>query len=80
MRTGSLRDSEVDFIATKDGITEYYQVCRTMVSPDTRERELRPFKGIRDNWRKTILTMDRLGLGSEEGVDVVNLLDWLLRR
>ena len=51
-----------------------------MVSPDTRERELRPFKGIRDNWRKTILTMDRLGLGSEEGVDVVNLLDWLLRR
>ena len=26
VRTGSLRDSEVDFIATKDGITEYYQV------------------------------------------------------
>ena len=80
VRTGSFRDSEVDFIATKDGITEYYQVCRTLESPDTRGRELRPFKGIRDNWRKTILTMDRLGLGSEEGVEVVNLLDWLLRR
>ena len=80
VRVGSFRDSEVDFTATKDGITEYYQVCQTLASPDTREREFRPLNGIRDNWRKTILTMDRLGLGSEEGVDVVNLLDWLLCR
>lgn len=80
VRTGSFRDSEVDFIATKNGITEYYQVCLTMASPDTRKRELRPLIGIRDNWRKTVLTMDRLGLGSEDGIDTVNLLDWLLRR
>ncbi len=79
VRTGSFRDSEVDFTATKNGITEYYQVCLTMASPDTRERELRPLVGIRDNWRKTVLTMDRLGLGSDEGIDTVNLLDWLLR-
>lgn len=78
VRTGSFRDSEVDFTATRSGITEYYQVCLTLASPETRAREFRPYKGIRDNWRKTILTMDRIGLGSEEGVDVVNLLDWLL--
>ena len=78
VRIGSFRDSEVDFTAVRDGVTEYYQVTLTMMSPDTRNREFRPLKGIRDNWRKTILTLDRLGLGSDEGVDVVNLFDWLL--
>ncbi len=78
VRVGSFRDTEVDFTATRDGVTEYFQVTLTMTSPETREREFRPLNGIRDNWRKTILTLDRLGLGSEEGVDVVNLYDWLL--
>ena len=78
VRIGSFRDSEVDFTAVRDGVTEYYQVTLTMMSPDIRNREFRPLKGIRDNWRKTILTLDRLGLGSDEGVDVVNLFDWLL--
>lgn len=78
VRIGSFRDSEVDFTAMRDGVTEYYQVTLTMMSPDTRNREFRPLKDIRDNWRKTILTLDRLGLGSDEGVDVVNLFDWLL--
>ena len=78
VRVGSFRDTEVDFTATRDGVTEYFQVTMTMTSPETREREFRPLNGINDNWRKTILTLDRLGLGSEEGVDVVNLYDWLL--
>lgn len=78
VRVGSFRDMEVDFTATRNGVTEYFQVTLTMVSPETRKREFKPLNGIRDNWRKTILTLDRLGLGSEEGVDVVNLYDWLL--
>ena len=47
---------------------------------DTREREFRPLESIRDNWRKTIITLDRLGLGSENGIRVVNLYDWLLEK
>ena len=78
VRVGSFRDTEVDFTVTRGGVTEYFQVTMTMTSPETREREFRPLNGIRDNWRKTILTLDRLGLGSEEGVDVVTLSDWLL--
>ena len=80
VRVGLFRDTEVDFTATRNGITEYFQVTLTMTSQDTRAREFRPLNGIRDNWRKTILTLDRIGLGSEEGVDVVNLFDWLLSR
>ena len=78
VRVGSYRDWEVDFTAMRDGVTEYYQVCLTMMSEDTREREFRSLGAIRDNFWKTVLTMDRFGLGNEEGIRVVNVLDWLL--
>ena len=78
VRVGSYRDWEVDFTAMRDGVTEYYQVCLTMMSEDTREREFRSLGAIRDNFGKTVLTMDRFGLGNEEGIRVVNVLDWLL--
>lgn len=78
VRIGSYRDREVDFTATRNGVTEYYQVCLTMMSEDTREREFRSLRSIRDNFPKTILTLDQLGLGNDRGVGIVNVLDWLL--
>ena len=75
---GSYRDSEVDFTAMDSKEILYVQVTKTMLADDTRERELRPLIGIKDNYRKVVLTMDRLGLGSYEGIEVVNILDWLL--
>ena len=78
VRVGSYRDREVDFTALRDGVTEYYQVCLTMMSEDTREREFRSLESIRDNFGKTVLTMDQFGLGNENGIRVVNVLDWLL--
>ena len=78
VRVGSFRDREVDFTAVRDGVTEYYQVCLTMMSEDTREREFRSLRSIRDNFPKTVLTLDQFGLGNEDGIGVVNVLDWLL--
>ena len=77
VRVGSYRDWKVDFTAVRGGETEYYQVCLTMMSEDTRVRELRPLDAIRDNFPKTVLTLDRFGLGSENGIRIVNVLDWL---
>ena len=57
---------------------KYYQVTLTMLASETREREFRPLRGIEDNWKKTILTMDDFGLGFEDGVEIINLIDWLL--
>ena len=68
----------MDFTAVRGGTTEYYQVCLTMLSEDTREREFRSLASIRDNFSKTVLTLDRFGLGDEDGIRVVNVLDWLL--
>ncbi len=73
---GSYRDSEIDFTAKKADKILYYQVTQTMLAEETREREIGPLRKIPDNYRKIILTTDRLGLGSYEGIDVVNVTDW----
>lgn len=77
VRVGSYRDSEVDFTVTDTDGVEYYQVAQTMMADGTRERELRPLVRVNDNYRKTVLTMDRFGLGSYGGIEVVNVIDWL---
>ena len=78
VRIGSYRDYEVDFTVSNSDITEYYQVSQTIMSDDTKKREFRPYEKIDDNFRKTILTLDRFGLGSYNGIDVVNVIDWLI--
>ena len=78
VRIGSYRAWEVDFTAIGPDGVEYYQICETMLSDDTYKRESRPFKAIKDNCPKTILTLDKFGLGSDDGIKIVNLVDWLL--
>ncbi len=73
---GSYKDSEVDFTAKKADEIIYYQVTQTMLAEETKNRELKPLRRISDNYRKIVLTTDRLGLGSYEGIEVVNVIDW----
>lgn len=75
---GSFRDQEVDFTVIKGDTVEYYQVSKTVLADSTYRREMDPLKSVRDNYEKTVLTMDRFGLGNDEGVKVVNVIDWLL--
>ena len=77
---GSFRDQEIDFTAIRGDQVKYYQVSQTIMAEDTYNREVRPLKSIDDNYEKTILTMDKFGLGNDNGVNVVNLIDWLLER
>ncbi len=78
IRTGSYRDSEVDFVAVRGDVAEYYHVCQTLMSDGTRERETRSLLRPKDNYPKTILTLDRFGLGNEDGIIIRNVLDWLM--
>ena len=78
IRVGSYHDSEIDFIAKRHGKVEYYQVCQTVLAEGTVKREMAPFSKTGDNRQKTILTLDRFGLGDHEGVLIVNLVDWLM--
>ena len=78
VRVGSYHDSEIDFIAKKRGKIEYYQVCQSILSKETMNREIKPFSKTKDNYSKTILTLDKFGLGDYGGINIVNLVDWLM--
>lgn len=77
---GKVGNTEVDFVAEKNGRYHYYQVTASMTDESTFEREIRPLRNIADNYRKTILTLDRFTVGDYEGIEVVNAVDWLLGR
>lgn len=74
---GKFGDQEVDFIAQEGRKKIYYQVAATVLDPSTYEREFRPLKKIADNYPKYVLTMDEFPIG-EDGIDQVNIIDFLL--
>ena len=74
---GSYNGSEIDFTAMKGDRIIYYQVTQTMLAEKTKKRELTPLEKVPDNYRKIVLTEDRIGLGSYDGIEVVNVIDWL---
>ncbi len=76
---GKYGSSEVDFVARRQDACYYFQVTADMTAEQTFERELRPLQSIRDNYEKMVLTLDRFSLGNYGGIQVVNLVDWLLQ-
>lgn len=77
---GKVGNTEVDFVAEKNERYYYFQVTASMTDENTFEREIRPLRSITDNYRKTILTLDRFTVGDYEGIEVINAVDWLLNR
>lgn len=75
---GKLRNLEIDFVASDAGRTHYFQVSQTVLDPATMERELTPLRKVNDNHPKTLLTLDRIGLGDYDGIQHRNVIDWLL--
>jgi hypothetical protein len=75
---GKVGETEIDFVAEKPNDKLYIQVTESMLSPETRERELRPLRMISDNYEKIILSMDRDFIASYDGIKSLNLMDWLL--
>lgn len=75
---GKAGNTEVDFVAEKQGAYTYFQVKADMTAKETFDRELKPLITIRDNYEKIVLTGDRLTVGNYNGIQVKNLSDWLL--
>lgn len=75
---GKRGDTEVDFVAEKQGVYRYFQVTADMTAKETFEREMRPLEQIRDNYEKTVLTADLLMPGNYNGIQVKNMIEWLL--
>ncbi len=75
---GRAGDKEIDFVAEKADTRLYIQVAKSMQVPETRERELRPLRMVKDNYEKIVLSMDRSFIRSDDGIRLLNLADWLL--
>lgn len=75
---GKVGNTEVDFVAEKNGVYSYIQVTADMTAKETFERELKPLSNIRDNYEKIVLTTDRFTPGNYNGIQVKYLPDWLL--
>lgn len=75
---GKLYQSEVDFVASRDGRTVYLQVTDRMDAESTRERELGPLRSIRDSHEKVVVT--RIGDSEtlDDGIRVVRARDFFL--
>ena len=78
IHAGKQGSSEIDFVTDKGGQREYYQVSMTVLDKDVEKREMKPLLEMNDGNKRTILTMDRIGLGTYGGIERVNVIDWLL--
>lgn len=75
---GKVGTKEIDFVAKRGDVTEYYQVSASIVAKETFERETSSLLAVKDNYPKTILTLDRFTEGNYGGIVVKNVVDWLL--
>ena len=70
---------EIDFVATKHNIKEYYQVAYALSDENTEQREFRAFDNINDNYPKYVISTDKLDY-SQNGIIHKNIIDWLLSK
>lgn len=74
---GSLGSRKIDFVAIKNGVKEYYQVSLSVKDEQTYQREVRGFQQIHDNFPKRLITEDS-GYYNDNGIEQINVIDWLL--
>lgn len=76
---GKYNDIEIDFVAIKPNERVYYQVTRSMLDEKVEHREKNALLSIKDNYKKVILTMDRVKDKNIEGIEVINIIDFLMQ-
>lgn len=75
---GKVGQMEIDFIARSTDETIYIQVCASVRSEETYDREVRPLKAIGDSYPKYVLTLDNDPKMNDEGIWIMNAIDFLM--
>lgn len=75
---GQLNETEVDFVAVKNGMKTYIQVCDDISRQETLQRELAPLLAIRDAYPKMIIARTKHPESHVEGVKITDIAEWLL--
>lgn len=74
---GKKDESEIDFIAERNGVKIYVQVAYLLASEETVKREFSVYDSIKDNFPKYVVSMDEFDF-SHNGIIHRNIRDFLL--
>lgn len=77
---GKTLEYEVDFVVENTEEIKYYQVTKSLLNDNVKDREIRSLESISDNYEKTILTMDKTINKDYNGIKVKNIIEFLLDR
>jgi predicted AAA+ superfamily ATPase len=77
VHVGKSGERGIDFIAEKKGAKLYIQVTYLLASKEAIQREYSPLENIRDNYRKLVLSLDRIPIGDHEGIEWMNIIEFL---
>lgn len=69
---GTIKDTEVDFVAIKGDKKLYLQVTLQLAEEQTFEREYRSLKLIDDNFNKYVVSMDDYKIPTNEGIEHIS--------
>ena len=75
---GAMRNSEIDFVAIKDGEKLYIQVSYLITERETMEREVSPLINIPGGYQKLLIAGTRQHEMQHEGIRIIDIADWLL--
>ncbi len=68
---------EIDFVCEKRGDRLYVQTAYIMPDKKTRDREFGNLLEIKDNFRKVVVSMDRMIEGGYKGIEHISVADFL---
>ncbi|MBQ8776111.1 MAG: ATP-binding protein, partial [Treponema sp.] len=75
--TGKADNEEIDFVIKNQNEVAYIQVAETVKNPETLERELRPFRKLKDKYPCFLITLDKDFNKDYDGIKSVNAIDFL---
>jgi hypothetical protein len=75
---GKENDRAIDFIGIKRNEKLYIQVTYILSNDKVIEGEYKPLRKVEDNYPKLVLSLDKMPIGVQEGIQWMNIIDFLL--